>query len=114
MRRVAAHDASHLATALVERAVEGEEHGAHLADERRASEAVEDDDGIEEDEQPRPKGKSVAEATDAAKDEQDEGDSHCRSLRLAMSPTVQPMLAKGNHAAEPHDGVGQFGWVAKD
>ena len=36
-----------------------------------------------------------------------------RTLQLAMRPTVEPMLAKGNHPAKPHHRMRQALRVAK-
>lgn len=48
------------------------------------------------------------------KNRYDEANGYECSFRLLMISFVESMLKEGDGLAEPHNGVGQLGWVAKD
>ena len=129
LRGVAAHNACYLLTALVEGAptpqssgqppsgrgaIEGEEDGADFADQRGAGEAVEDGDSVEDNAQCiMHNAQLAAHEPCEGEDEEDEGDGHDGPFRFPMRATVEPMLAEGDEASEPHDGVRQSLRVAE-
>jgi hypothetical protein len=44
----------------------------------------------------------------------DEANGYECSFQLPMTPLVEVVFKESNGFAEPHNGVGQFGWVAKE
>ena len=113
-RCVTPHDASHLATSILQTSVEGNEYGTDFTNEGGASQTVEDDQRFKHHAQcPMPHKQQVTyqKGGDEHKDDKGKGDDG--SFHFAMIALVQAVFKGRDGLAKPHDRMGQFLRVAE-
>jgi hypothetical protein len=121
---VAPYDTGHLTTAIIQRAVEGEEYIANLATEGVAGETEKDqEDGktpfhypssVREEGNVYQRYQFVKEEPSERKDKDDGNEGKKGTLQLTVRTVIQAMLPKTNPLTERHYGVRQPGGVTEE